>query len=390
MIFLADTDENLEIETSNAQSLDAFLAWADVTTSTLVGGSSSANIASATTTVVMAAPAAATQRQLKYASFFNRGTGSQTVRLKYDKAGTERYITALIPLDVGESIQYVQDKGISVLDAVGRTRTDSIVNNGLTGRNIPFFKIGTVAEAIGVIYNFSKDTGLPGAWDVGTPGLNGRVTDGMSAGDAGCLPLWTPTGSLYITKFDIVSSVAGMFQLPDIMWVNTGLVVTTTTAQAITPVALPARDLDGTTNGKGVEAGLLVTTATTNSGAVINCTISYTNYSGTVGRTGTMSSFPATAVIGSLIPFQLQAGDIGVRSVQSVTLGTSLVTGAVSLVLYRRLATQSVSLANTPPQPGPDSNPGTRLYNGACLLPMVIPSATAAMNISGSIQVMER
>jgi hypothetical protein len=41
--------------------------------------------------------------------------------------------------------------------------------------------------------------------------------------------------------------------LIDLLWVNTGLVVTTTTAQAITPVALPARDAAGTTNGDDVK-----------------------------------------------------------------------------------------------------------------------------------------
>jgi hypothetical protein len=48
-----------------------------------------------------------------------------------------------------------------------------------------------------------------------------------------------------------------------------------------------------------------------------------------------MASFPATAVAGTLVPFQLATGDRGVQSVQSVTLGTSYVAGAISLVLFR-------------------------------------------------------
>ncbi len=65
--------------------------------------------------------------------------------------------------------------------------------------------------------------------------------------------------------------------LLDYLWINTGLVVTTLTAQAITPVSLPARDMFETTNGDGVIAGILVTTATTNAAVIANTTISYTN-----------------------------------------------------------------------------------------------------------------
>jgi hypothetical protein len=134
--------------------------------------------------------------------------------------------------------------------------------------------------------------------------------------------------------------------------VNSGLVVTTTTAQAITPVAIPARDTFDTANGDGVLAGFLVTTATTNAGAITNMTISYTNSAGVAGRTGTVTSFPATAVIGSFIPVNLQAGDKGIQSVQSVTFGTSLAAGAVSLVLYRVVRQVGILAAYTiPPKP---------------------------------------
>ena len=61
---------------------------------------------------------------------------------------------------------------------------------------------------------------------------------------------------------------------------------------------------------------------------------------------GTMPSFPATAVAGTLVPFQLAQGDRGVRSVQSVTLGTSYGAGAVSLVLFTIIDAQEVLVAN--------------------------------------------
>ena len=43
----------------------------------------------------------------------------------------------------------------------------------------------------------------------------------------------------------------------DVLWYNTGLVVTTTTLQAVTTPTLPARDINGSTNGDGVGLALL-------------------------------------------------------------------------------------------------------------------------------------
>ena len=158
-------------------------------------------------------------------------------------------------------------------------------------------------------------------WAWGTPGVNGRNTDGTNSADFGCIPIANPsTGGNYLTELQMASSVNHTHLFFDVLWVNTGIVVTTTTAQTINSVAWPARDLNGTTNGAGVQIGILVTTATTNGSAITNCTMSYTNQDGTAGHTATMASFPATAVVGSVVWFQLHAGDTGVRSIQSITL----------------------------------------------------------------------
>ena len=179
-------------------------------------------------------------------------------------------------------------------------------------------------------------------------------------------------------------TVAGQFNLYDVVWVNTGLTVTTTTAQNITQPTLPARDNNGSTNGLGIYAGVLVTTATTNGSAITNMTMSYTNSDGTAGRTATIASFPATAVIGTFVPFQLQAGDKGIRSIQSVTLGTSLVTGAISIICFNPMASASVPLANSGSL-AYSKRLDLRLYDGHCLLPFWLASSTTAVTINGNI-----
>lgn len=218
---------------------------------------------------------------------------------------------------------------------------------GYTGRAIPFLKVGTAAEAAGVAYCTSKDSGFPGAWSPGSPGLAGRTTDGTASADNGCIPWQNPaSGSIYLTQFSMSSSVAHLHFLMDVLWVNTGIVVTTTTAQTISSVAFPSRDVNGSTNGEGVMVGILVTTATTNASAITNTTMSYTNSDGTSGRTATIASFPATAVAGTIVWFQLQAGDKGVRSIQSITLGTSYGGGAISLIAARWIASVPTQVAN--------------------------------------------
>jgi hypothetical protein len=268
-------------------------------------------------------------------------------------------------------------------------------NAGVTGYPLSIYKTGTAVEAAGRRYLWAKDAGFPGAWVVGTPGLAGRVTDGTSVADRGCLPYINATsGNNYLVDHNVSGSVAHQNYLIDLLWINTGIVVATTTAQTINSVTFPARDNNGATAGEGVEVGILVTTATTNAAQINNTTLLYTSSDGATSRTATMNAtqlgFPATAVAGTVVPFSLANTDRGVQSIQSVTLGTSYGGGAISLIAYRVIRVTSALIANLG---SPYLNfvpPGTRLYNGSCLFPMGLMSAATATVISGAAQIVER
>lgn len=211
---------------------------------------------------------------------------------------------------------------------------------------VDIMKATGTAEAVGVLHTPFYTAGTPGAATAPSPGLAGAALTSY----AGQVPFPTAVAgkNVYLARFAANQGAGiGYVNLRDRLWHNSGIVVTTTTAQTINSVAWPARDQNGTTNGLGVYVGLEVSTATTNASAVTTITMSYTNSDGTSGRTATMPSFPATAVAGTFVPFQLQAGDVGVRSIQSVTLGTSLAGGTVHLVAYANLATLGTPLANT-------------------------------------------
>jgi hypothetical protein len=127
---------------------------------------------------------------------------------------------------------------------------------------------------------------------------------------------------------------------------------------------------------------------------ISNSTVSYTNSDGTAGRTAILTAIagaqiPATAVVGTVVFFGLQAGDKGVRSIQSVTLGTSLVTGTISMMITRQVAMVGNPIVIVP---GTKiiGEPGIRLYNGTCILHAFMASATTATVFHGELVIQEK
>lgn len=248
----------------------------------------------------------------------------------------------------------------------------------------PLYKAASTAQAAGVLHSLFYVAGLPGAAAAPSPGLAGAALTSY----AGQVPFPAPVASKEVrmaaAEFAVAANVGYVFPA-DRLWHNSALVVTTTGAQAINSVALPARDLDGTILGRGVELALEVTTVTGNGAPVTTITASYTNSLGVAGKTATIASFPATAVAGTLIPFALAAGDVGVQSVQSITLGTSLVSGAVSAVMMRRLPGAGLPSANVASPRGPlDLGPPKWFDNSVPFL-VVLPTATAVGQLVGSV-----
>lgn len=223
--------------------------------------------------------------------------------------------------------------------------------DGLTAAIIPtptwWGKDATTAEAAGIPHTPWYATGIIGAGAAPTGGLNGATFSGPAL--AGQIPVPAAVSgktSIILRAAAAQTANVGGIWLIDRQWGNVP-VVTTTGAQAITSPTWVARDASASTAGAGVYLALEASVVTGNAGAITNTTVSYTNSAGTAGRTATLASFPITGVAGTFTPFALQAGDVGVRSVQSITLGTSYVSGAIHLIAFRFLADLPVPLANT-------------------------------------------
>src|SRR4030042_309821 len=257
--------------------------------------------------------------------------------------------------------------------------------NGVIAGMLPpqdFIKVGITMEAAGVHYSYFYSSGRPGAAAAPSPGINGVALTTY----AGQIPFSNPvSGNTYVARLQASNSVAGCLLLLDRLWHNSGISVTTTTAQAITTPTWPARDMNGETNGVGIMVGIEVSTATTNASAITNTTLNYTNSNGTASKTGTITSFPATAALGTFVPFQLAAGDVGIRSIQEITLGTSYVAGVIHLVAYRILARLELPIANTGNSIDAITSGFVRMYDNTVPFLVWLPTATTATTINGQL-----
>ncbi len=392
-MLLSATTQILELVTTTTAPIHYYVEYIDYIPGTsFTPAAVQGIINTATTTTILSAPVSGTTRKIKSLSFRNASTTtSNTVTVQKDVSGTNYQVSPDIALQPDECLYMDANDTWQVVDGNGRIKAVTLDQDPIGGVTQCFRKVGTAAEAAGVAYFYGKDSGFPGAWSPGTPGLNGRVTDGTTAADAGCMPMPNAgAGSNWLTQIQGSSTVANDLSWVDVLWVNSGIVVATLTEQGITSPVFPARDLNGSSDGVGLCAAMYVAVATTNGAAITNMTMRYTNQSGTPTRTATVASFPATAVAGTWVPFQLAAGDTGIRSIQGITLGTSLGGGTVHLVVYKQYPGIECAVPNLA-YTNRITEPGSRLYTGVCLLPLNrAATATTATTTQGSINITTR
>ena len=269
------------------------------------------------------------------------------------------------------------------------TSMDGLVA-GIIGYPTDLYKDAVTAEAAGVWHSGWYQTGNPGVSAAPSSGLAGSAHAGtVAAGVAGQIPIPAALGGstrIYLTRLSAAhTGNVGMLRIYDRLWTNSGITITTTTGQTVNSVAFPARDQSASTSGAGVYVGIEVSSATGNGGAITNTTMTYTNSAGVGSKTATIASFPASAVVGTFIPFSLSAGDLGVRSIQTLTLGTSYVSGTIHLVAYRLIAELPMPAANTGFSANFTSLNMPTIWDSSVLWPLWLPTATALGTVSGSL-----
>lgn len=254
------------------------------------------------------------------------------------------------------------------------------IANGIAAAQWLYASKTSPAVVAGRFVSCYAAAGIPGAGTI--PGTGGAV---CTQTDAGALPFTNPGASKtrYLGATQFQSSQTGTLLIFDRLVHNGAFSGTVTTAQAMTTPAITRPDA----NGAGVELWVQVYTALGATASTLS--ISYTNENGVAGRTATIAS-RSWANAGELVQAVLQAGDLGVRSVQSVTLGTSTGTaGSLGVVLMRRVAAIPLALANV----------GTNLDALALALPVIqtdahlsfvwLASGSTAAVITGALALIE-
>ena len=244
----------------------------------------------------------------------------------------------------------------------------------------PIIKTGIATAAVGAMrgYTLWYAAGNPGAATANAAGINGAAVSGVVAGQ---IPRVNPvSGNAYLARLAINASTAGTLWLIDRLWNNSGLVVTSTTAQAITPATLPARDNAGSTNGAAVMAA--IEWSATGGAGTPTVTLTYTDQDGNTGATGTFTGV-ASPPVGTFEIFTLAAGDTGVRAPTSFIQSATRTSGTMHLVLFRVLAQIEVTAANIGNAIDALTSGMPRIYDDSVLQLVWFPSATTATNFMG-------
>lgn len=173
-VTLDATTETLELDTSTTSSTDYAVSWVDNASGTMTPGSTTGNVTSVAHTTIVAAPGASTQRAITVVKVCNAGATSQTVRLLHDLSGTERMLSRAV-LAANECAVWDNAGSLQIRTASGVPRVQSDPA-GYSGRTFHWAKAATAIDTVGYHYLANKDTGFPGAWSVGTPGVNGVAT----------------------------------------------------------------------------------------------------------------------------------------------------------------------------------------------------------------------
>jgi hypothetical protein len=244
----------------------------------------------------------------------------------------------------------------------------------------PFYKVSATSKAAGSFHSLWTLAGLPGAGSA--PGTAAGAACNNTT--VGALPWTSPDGAnlAYLAALELAGATIGNFILYDRLVHTSTLSGTVTTAQTVNSAALTRY-----TTGEDVEAWLEFYAAT--GSTATTATVSYTNEAGTAGRTGS-AAIVATTVIGQMIPITLQAGDKGVRSVQSVTLAASTLTaGNFGVTLMKRLQNAPMMIANVGQTFDFGATGLPQVVAGACLAFAVLCSATNTGIVTGAVKTAE-
>lgn len=211
-------------------------------------------------------------------------------------------------------------------------------------QTIAWNKTNATSEGSGTYFDHFLVAGVPGAGATPADASVGGTTYTLAS--QGGIAFTAPSGSnlTYTLSWSVSNTQAGSIYLYDRLWACSGLATgagATTTISGMTNISRYS-------NGVGAEIYYVCLTAPSAQSANMTITVTYTNSDGVGSRTGTVvlsaGSPPPTA--NQAYPLSLQAGDKGIRSIQSVTNTSGSFTGGThGLVVGKRIAGAHCAIA---------------------------------------------
>lgn len=266
------------------------------------------------------------------------------------------------------------------------------------GLQLPLSVYKSFSNTVGSVGTHTRLTSF--YYVAGAPGASTAPAVGLGRAGA-AVTFAAPSGGAFIYRTDPAGGLAAYLAaakfggnnlstpicysglICDRLWHNAANTMNSVAAQTVNSVTLPARDLNGATLGEGVLAGIEVSTALPATAS--NVTISYTNSAGVAGRTAVVAQ-RASATTLDFDVFPLQAGDTGVRSIQTVTFGTSRASGVVHLVLFRPILLGPAVLNPDLVASDPLTGAFPRIFDGSALWPLVCSTIVGTSSFSTNYQ----
>lgn len=216
-------------------------------------------------------------------------------------------------------------------------------------QRVSLLKLASRTSVAAVSFSVFDLSGNPGAGTLaGGNSANGIVPTGVTLGCPSIMAFGASAKG-YINRIEFSNTVPCRLQLFDMLFkAGTYSFAAGTTTLSSQP-SYSGRVLGGT-DFTNTEIWVEVSTAFV-TGTAWQVQVTYTNQSGTTGRTSTISIAQAAAglTLGKMFQLALAPGDTGVQKIESVIVtngGTAMTAGAFNVLVLRRLWQGRVRVAN--------------------------------------------
>lgn len=253
------------------------------------------------------------------------------------------------------------------------TTRDGLIAATAAGQRIAWFKSAARTTVAAIWFTLFDLAGNPGGGTLaGTSTTAGVVPDDTTAGMPGINPFGGGNTG-YLNTVDFGNTVACRFSIFDLLWKGGAYAFNANVTLSAQP-SYSAR-VPGGTDFTGLQIWIEAVTAFTGNPSIA---VTYTNQSGTTGRTTGTIATGAALTVGRMMQLPLQAGDTGVQKIETVVV-TVATAGTLNVLVMRPLWTQGrVRLVNDGDKHGPDKTGLPIVYATSALYVAIATDSTSS------------